>query len=221
MRRTIPPGNERHSPPAKDDPVTGWTAQAQLLADAIREPGFNAAALNAAAWSARTDPAATRGIVGAAWALTSGDAGTALWAAADPCPSDQALTAAAAELEGEVAQLLKVASQMARNCRAALEAACAAAASAQATLNSDAPPGAKVAAQEALSAARAAIGDCEAALEIIDETGTRLAHAGNCLARVPGDLAAVYEDPYQHIRDGGTLPHDGEFLTGGTVWEAA
>lgn len=198
-----------------------WTGQAQLLADDIREPGFAAAALNASAWSARVDPQATHGIVGAALALTSNDAGPALWAAADPCPDDATLLAAVTELEGVLAQLLAAATSMAGACRAALAAAVAAAAKARAVLTSTAGPDAKAAAQADLAAAQATIGDCEAALEIIDEAGTRLAHALNCLRRVPDDLASTYEEPYALIRDGGKLPYDGEFLTGGISYEAA
>jgi hypothetical protein len=208
--------------------VTGWTAQAHLLADDIREPGFACAALNASAWSARTDPAASRGLVGAALALTNGDAGGLLWAGAAPCPDDKTLVEGAAELEGWAAELLKRASQMARECRVGLEAAGAAlagalaaqrAAAAQAAAAENgrqaaAAEAALAEAREAESAARAAIADCEAALEILDECGTRLAHAANCLAKVPGDLAAVYEQPYQHLADGGTLPHSGDFLGG-------
>ena len=202
--------------------MSTWTGQAHLLADAIREPGFHAAALNASAWCARTDPAATRGLVAAALALTSGDAGPALWAATgDRCPSDQALTTGAAELEGETAQLLQAASRLARGCRADLEAARARAAAAVAVLNSGVKAEIAAEAEAALAEAQSVIADCEAALEITDETGTRLAHAANCLARVPADLAAVYEEPYQHLADGGTLPRDGEFLTAGTAREAA
>ena len=65
-----------------------------------------------------------------------------------------------------------------------------------------------------LAEATAIAGDCEAALEILDETGTRLAHALNCLRKVPDDLASTYETPYQLVYDGGHLPYDGEFLTG-------
>jgi len=209
-------------------PVTGWTGQAYLLADAIREPGFACAAVNASAWCARVDPEATRGLVGAALALTSGDAGKALWSAADPCPDDATLLASAAELEGAVAELLEHARGMAATCREALEAAYAAAAAAQAAIaaaqaqlasagNARAAAAAESAlgaAQAALSAAQAQIADCEAALEILDETVTRLAHALNCLRKVPGDLESTYEEPYAHIRDGGKLPYEGEFLTG-------
>jgi len=47
--------------------MTGWTAQAHLLADDLREPGFACAELNASAWCARTDPAATRGLAARRW----------------------------------------------------------------------------------------------------------------------------------------------------------
>lgn len=201
--------------------MTGWTAQAQLLADAIREPGFACAALNASAWAAGVNPDATAGLIGAAAVLTSGECGPQLWAQADPCPSDSALLAGAAELEGAVAELLKYASDMARDCRRALAAAGAAAARAAAALDAATTDAARGAAESALAAARAEIADCEAALEIIDDAGRRLAHAANCLRKVPDDLAGTYETPYQHVRDGGMLPHDGEFLTGGISHEAA
>lgn len=215
--------------------MTGWTGQAHLLADDIREPGFACAAACAAAWSARVDPAAVRGLVGAAMTLTSSDAGASLWAAADPYPDDKALLDAAAELEGWTADLLRRATQLARDCRAALEAAHvrlaaagAAIAAAQAQLASAVTGRQAAAAQDAIAAAEAEraaamaeIADCEAALEIIDDAGRRLAHAANCLRKVPDDLAGTYETPYQHVRDGGMLPHDGEFLTGGISHEAA
>lgn len=201
--------------------MTGWTGQAHLLADAIREPGFAAAALNAAAWSAGVNPEATAGLIGAASVLTGGDCGPQLWAQADPLPNDQALLTAAAELEGAVVQLLKYASDMARDCRAALEAAQAAAARAATAVASAKTPQARTAAEDALAAARGVIADCEAALEVIDGCGGRLAHAANCLRRVPDDLAGTYETPYQFVHDGGDLPYAGDFLTAGISYEAA
>lgn len=201
--------------------MTAWTGQAHLLADAIRDPGFAAAALNAAAWAAGVNPEATAGLIGAATALTGGDCGPQLWAQADPLPSDQALLTAAAELEGAVAQLLRYASDMARDCRADLESAQAAAASAAAAAASAGTSQARAAAEDALGAARAVIADCEAALEVIDGCGARLAHAANCLRRVPDDLAGAYETPYAFVHDGGKLPYDGEFLLGGVSYEAA
>jgi hypothetical protein len=215
--------------------VTNWTGQAHLLADGIREPGFAAAALNAAAWAAGVNPEATAGLIGAATALTSGDCGPQLWAQADPVPSDQELLAAAAELEGAVAQLLKLASQMARDCRAGLEAAYARAAAAAAAIaaaqaqlaaastsrQAAAAQSALAAAESALSGAQAVIADCEAALEVIAGCGGRLEHAANCLRRVPEDLAGTYEVPYQFVHEGGDLPYAGDFLTSGITWEAA
>jgi hypothetical protein len=193
--------------------VTTWTGHAQLLADDIREPGFQAAEVNAAAWCARVDPQATRGLTGAALALTSGDAGKSLWAAAVPCPDDASLLTAAAELEGAVAGLLDRARRMAAGCRADSTWAAGEAAQAR-TLLASPDPGIRGAAETRVTEARAALGDCEAALEILDETGTRLAHALKCLRQVPDDLAGTYEAPYQLVHDGGKLPHDGAFLTG-------
>lgn len=213
FRRTFP----GYSAPAMEPVVSGWTASAQLLADAIREPGFAAAAANASAWAAGVNPDATAGLIGAATALTGGDCGPQLWAQADPCPSDQALLAAAAELEGAVADLLKHASALAGDCRAALESATAQAERAHAAAASAPTPQARAAAEADLAAARAVIADCEAALEVTDDAGRRLEHAANCLRRVPDDLAATYEVPYVHVRDGGDLPFSGGFLTGGIL----
>jgi hypothetical protein len=200
--------------------VTGWTGQAHLLADAIREPGFDAADLNASAWAAGAIPDATAGLIGAATALTSGECGPQLWAQAGPCPDDQTLLAAAAELEGAVSDLLKQASALARDCRAALEAATAQAERAHAAAVAAGTPQARAAAETALARARAVIADCEAALEVTDGCGSRLDHAVTCLRRVPDDLAGTYEVPYVHVREAGPLPYEGAFLTGGVVYEA-
>jgi len=201
--------------------VTAWTAQAHLLADAIREPGFAAAAVNASAWAAGVNPEATAGLIGTATALTSGDCGPQLWAQADPCPSDQALLSGAAELEGAAADLLRHASALARDCRAALASACAAAAAAAMALDAAVTAAARSSAESSLAAARAEIADCEAALEILDDAGRRLDHAVTCLRRVPDDLAGTYEVPYRHVREVGPLPHEGDFLLGGVSYEAA
>jgi hypothetical protein len=68
-----------------------WTAQAEQFADAIREPGFKAAEVTASAWRAGVHAEATRGLVGAALALTAGEAMSSPWAQAEQCPSDSAL----------------------------------------------------------------------------------------------------------------------------------
>jgi len=217
--RSKRPVFERHSAPASGAVVTGWTGRAHLLADAIREPGFGCAALNAAAWAAGVIPDATAGLIGAATALTSGECGPQLWAQAGPCPDDRTLLAAAAELEGACAELLRQASALARDCRSALASARAAAASAAAALDAATTAAARSAAESALAAARAEIADCEAALEILGGTGSRLDHAVKCLRKVPDDLAGAYETPYAHVRETGPLPYEGAFLTGGVVYE--
>jgi hypothetical protein len=194
--------------------MTTWTGQALLLADDIREPGFAAAAACASAWQARVDPDATHGLVGAALALTDGEAMPGLWAPVPPCPDDATLLAGVTELEGAVAELLEYARRMAGDCREALGAAQARAAGAAAVLASSPAPEAVAEAESALAAAQSEIADCEAALEILDGIEKRLAHALNCLRGVPEDLAATYETPYQVVRDGGRLPYDGNFLTG-------
>lgn len=201
--------------------MTAWTAQAHLLADAIREPGFGCADLNAAAWAAGAIPDATAGLIGAATALTSGECGPQLWAQADPCPDDRTLLAAAAELEGACADLLRHASGLARDCRAALAAAHAAAGAAAAAMDAAKTEVARAAAESSLAAARAEIADCEAALEVLGGTGSRLDHALKCLRRVPDDLDAAYETLYAHVREAGPLPYEGAFLTGGVTYETA
>jgi hypothetical protein len=207
--------------PPPEEPVTAWTGQAHLLAADIREPGTGSAITCASAWRAGVTPEATHGLVAAAVALTGNDVLTSLWADVPPCDDDTTLLRYAAELEGDAAELLKRARRMARDCHTALAAACEEAARAHARLTAAADPQARAAAQAALDAARAVIADCEAALEIIDDCGHRLAHAANCLRRVPDDLASAYEKPYEFVHDGGKLPYEGVFLTGGVTWEAA
>ena len=205
-----------------------WTGQAHLLASDIREPGWGAAATCASAWQARVDPDATHGLVGAALALTDGEALSGLWAPMPPCPDDATLLTAVTELEGAAAEMLQRCRDMARECEDAHDAAVGAFEQARADAEralamgaaaaspaADAAAGALSAAADAgMDGAAAVIGDCEAALEILTDTEKRLIHALNCLRQVPDDLAATYETPYQVVRDGGQLPYDGDFLTG-------
>ena len=206
--------------------MTTWTGQAQILADAIREPGFAAAAVSASAFRARVDPDATHGFVGAALTLTDGDAAKALWADMPPCPDDRTLLTQAAELEAAVAGLLEWARRMAAACRADLEAAVREhdaavaqlnAAVASAAMGNPGGDGAAAAAMDRREAALRIIADCEAALEILAGCEGKLAHALNCLRQVPGDLGSTYEVPYQFVHDGGKLPYSGDFLSDGIV----
>lgn len=201
--------------------MTTWTGRAHLLAADTREPGIGSAVTCASAWRAGVTPEATHGLVAAALVLAGNDILTALWADVPPCPDDATLICWAAEIEGDAAELLKLARRIARDCRTALEVACEEAARAHARLSKAETAQERAAAQAALDAARSVIADCEAALEIIDDCGRRLAHAANCLRRVPDDLAGTYEEPYEFVHDGGKLPYEGVFLTGGISYEAA
>lgn len=189
------------------------TGLALTFAEDIREPGFACARLNGSAWAAGVNPQATGGLIGAALALTAGEAGALLWTSDRPCGSDQVLVEAAEEIEGYLVSMLRCASGMAAAWRADRAAACAAAADARAAMASAANPQARAAAENALGAASAVIADCDAALEIIDGAGQRLAHALDCLRRVPVDLDSTYETPYLYVREGGELPYGGDFLT--------
>lgn len=190
-----------------------WTGLAHLLADDIREPGFTAAAVTASAWQARVDPQATHGLVGAALALAGNGVLSALWSPLPPCPDDTTFLHWTSDLEARAAELLEHCRRMARDCEAALAAAAARAHRALALLASAATPDAEADAGAMLTEARAEIADCDAALEILADCESRLAHALNCLRRVPDDLAATYEKPYELVHAGGKLPYSGDFLT--------
>ena len=207
--------------------MTGWTAQAELLADGIREPGFKAAEVTASAWRAGVHAEATHGLVGAALALTDGEAMGSLWAQVAACPSDSVLLEHAAELEGSVTEAVTWCGRMTRDCEAALEAAQSAAAAAGgavaaaqgAIAAADSPQATATAeafleaAESARGAALAEMADCEAALEILGGTAGRLDYALKCLRQVPDDFAQHYETPRSYVRHQGPLPVSGDFLT--------
>lgn len=208
-----------------------WTGHAELLAADIREPGFTAAAIASAAYSARVDPEATRSLVRAAIVLTSGDATSACGMPAEPCPGDYTFYAAVAELETGLMQLLATAADMARACvdsmeRAAgeYEAAHNAAGNARGRMASSSTPQAHAAAEaeydaalQRMDAVRPVLADCEAALDILPVVHAALESAVTCLRQVPEDMGEVYEVPYRFLRSGGRLPHDADFLTGTTA----
>jgi hypothetical protein len=208
-----------------------WTGHAELLAADIREPGFTAAAIASAAWSARVDPEATRSLVRAAIVLTSGDATSACWARADPCPDDYTFIAAVAELETGLMQLLATTADMARACIDAMEDAASeyqaarnAAIAAQARMDAPAGPQLRAAAEDGydaavrqMEAARAVAADCEAALDILPRLHGLLEEAVACIRSVPGELGEYFEVPYQFLSPGRTLPLGADFLTGVTT----
>lgn len=190
-----------------------WTAAAELLADGLREHGFACAYHVAVAWRARVHPDATRSLVNAAVILAGTDAMAALWAPLPPSPDGETWLRGAEEIESEVAAAGRHAERMAKACEDAHERAIAEYETARKQVNGDdqtAAPDAQMRMREI----RPVIGDCEAALDILGAVLERLAAAYRCLIRVPSDLYETYEPAYQHIRDGGTLPWSGDFLTG-------
>lgn len=197
--------------------MTTWTAQAELLADTIREPGSAAAAITASAWRAGVHPEATHGLVGAAVALAGDEVLSSLWSASSACPDDKTLLAQAADLEGDVAELVRHAGRFAADCCAERASAISAWRAASAALNAATAAGdagAAAAARDAMGAAGRVIADCDAALEIIAQVRDRLAYALKCLRQLPDDYASHYELPYEFRRHLGPLPVTGEFLTG-------
>ncbi len=171
---------------------------AELLAAQLPEFGYAVAHLNASAWSAGIDPDATRGLAGAATALLDASPGALLWARACPCPDEATFLEEAAELEAEGAVMLRHAAGMAAEAEVDRKAAAAQARGRDAGL----------AAQ-----ARQVIADCTAALEVLAGATARLEHARRCLARVPVDNDEIYEVPAGFVRDGGTLPFSGAYLS--------
>lgn len=186
-----------------------WTAQAEALAEDAREMGGLAAVIHAAAWSAGVEPQATQGLTGAALAL--GATVAMLMTRTHPLREDREMTSHAADIEADTAGLLKRAQNMLAGAGAALDEAHEAAIKAKRAALSMAANA--QAALQALDIALACIADCEAALEILADLAARLDYARTCLERVPDDLLTTYEIPYDHIRCGGKLPFQGDFLT--------
>lgn len=189
-----------------------WTALAEQLADDIREPGFGAAAVFAAAYRARVELAAVRGLVGAALALTEGEALRALSAYADPCPDNATLVSWTENLEAHVAALLKRCEDLGRAARderdSALRARNMALAGASAATTEDAKAAALAQAEEA----ERVMADCEAALEVLGDADCSLRYARDLLRAVPGELTEVYEAPIALTARGGRMPHSGDFI---------
>jgi hypothetical protein len=190
-----------------------WESQAQQVASGAGEIGEDAALIVAAAWRARVDPRATDGLAGAALALWATPS-SLVRGGGQPLPHDREMITRAGDLETDTASLLKRARETFDGAAEAHEAACLAAAAAAAQAAAARNREEASAAASALAEAQRQIADCEAALEMLQDAGQRLRYAAACLARVPDDLAETYDVCYSHIRRGGTLPYDGDFLTG-------
>jgi len=179
-----------------------WTEIAEQLDDTTGL-GRRAAQCQAAAWSAGLDPAATRGLTGAALAL--GAAPGDLMGQVAPWRTDRAMLAAADDLAADVARQLRRVQQTRQAVSADLQAARAELARASAARPPD---------LAAITAARRRIADCETALEILGQVALRLGYARTRLAEIPGDLAETYQAANRHVQAGGILPYEGRWLTG-------
>lgn len=198
--------------------ATTWLGAAEELAEGIGEHGLAAASLVASAWRANVDPDATRALLAAATVLAGPVAALRAWEYVPPCTSAGALLAGAEEIEGEVAAALSFARQMARDCADAAESAVKDHEQArQDAAGGAALPAAVAAARQRMDAAARAIGDCEAALEVLAVAAEALREAGLLLLRVPAEFEETYEEPLRFIAAGRKLPWDGNFITPGAA----
>jgi len=189
-----------------------WTAAAGLAADTAAELGFDAALTVARAWRANCLPEATRSLTLAARALTSEDARMRFFDKEDPWRTAADLLGAAEEHEAQAAAMAMNVGKMAAVCENARDHAIGEherAARRAAAAASDAELGA---ARETMQAAMRAIGDCDAALELIAQVSDRLRYAARCFSATPAEFADAYDVPLQFVHDGGTLPWSGDFL---------
>jgi len=175
--------------------------------------------------AARLDPDAMTSLAGAAMAL--GASSLEVYQATRPAyGADAELLEEVAEVEDATAVALPEARQLADEARRELAAARAAKVKAQAALAAARMMPAATARQREIRAAAieraqrqvdealTRIEVAEEALEILRELTMQLRRALALLGRVPEDLGETYEAIYDHIRAGGVMPKDGDWMTG-------
>jgi hypothetical protein len=189
-----------------------WTEQAERQAGEAAELGLGIASIHTAAWRARVDPDATGGLAGAATALYAPT--KALFGRGKPLPQDQVMIAETEDHEIAAKEMHSAATALRARVSEAYSAAAAALREALARARAARDHGARSAALADAERARVVMADCEVALDILADVISRLSYAAGCLRRVPDDLATTYEAAYLHLRSGGRLPRDGDFLTG-------
>lgn len=206
-----------------------WTALAEQLDDDAREPGFGAAASYAAACAAGIDPVIPRGLVGAALALTCGDARRSLWERQPPCEDADMLTTWTENLDADITVLLARCEDLGEAAGAEYEAAAeqraralAAASAAAAGMlgpedGRDAAAAALAAAEDAAEEAGHVMADCETALEVAGDLDGRLRYARDQVRPVPAVHDEVYEAPVALAAAGGRMPFSGSFIAPGTA----
>lgn len=202
---------------------------AQELAD-LEEMAATVTGILGGARNAGLDPDALGGLAGAALAL--GADGDAVYAAGKgTCgryASEREFLADVSDAEDELAARLKAAGNLWNQTQAAIGDAAADLRRARRELAAayampvgepcDGCHGRKAAAieaaREAIADANERISVCQSALEVLAELITRLRHALARIRAVPSDLGETYESVYNLIRRGGTMPHQGRWITG-------
>jgi hypothetical protein len=182
-------------------------AQAEAADADVTDLGRSAALIVAQAFRARIAPEATQGIISAA--LTLGADQSRLLASAPPIASDYDMLTAAEALAASAWTMGWALWQL----RAQAEADIAAAARIERQARAEeSKSGSTPGTAAAISCARQATADCEAAIELADVILGRLAYAHMRLGQVPDDLATYFDTPYDHLRRGRSLPNSGDFL---------
>lgn len=192
--------------------MTGeWTAVAEQFAMTATELGYGTARTVASAWRARCLPEATCSLVRAARALTCEDARPRLFDREPPWRTAEDFLAAVEEHEAHAVTLATDVLKMAAACENARNRAIADYHAAERPPERAQPVPGRARKRPLLETV---VGDCDAALDLLAQVTERLGYAIDCFRRTPADFEEAYDVVLQHVRDGGTLPWSGDFLTG-------
>jgi hypothetical protein len=192
-----------------------WTEKAEEFDLEVRGGlGGAAAELFGSAWRARVDLEALGALAGTAIALGQRPLVMQPHERGEILPSDREMRERAEDLEADAMDLLRTGGQMKSDCSDDWQLACDDLRKAQEAMKAAKDRKAENVARAAARAASNRMADCEVALEIITEAGSRLSYALSCLRRVPDELSTTYEAAYALRRRDIALPADGDFLTG-------
>ena len=208
------------------DAERGLLARAYQLAD-VEDLAEEVTSILGGVRAAGLDPDATRGLAGAALAL--GAESLAVYRAeATRYADDREFRAEVDDTEAGVSDRAAAVARLASDAEAArqagydaLDAASDQLEGARAMPTSGPCDGCHGARSAAIAAAHLAIADAEerigyaeAAAELLAAATEKLARALGCLQRVTVDYSEVYEPVIDHVRAGGVMPYDGDFVTG-------
>jgi formiminotetrahydrofolate cyclodeaminase len=193
-------------------------ARAEELAE-VDEFAEQVTAVLGGARAARLDPDALGGLTGAALALGASSLHVYGVKSGPSLADERQFAEALTEAEDEICERQRAARQLLDETEDALDAAYLALAAALAMPARTSDEAAAKAA--AIAAANERIALCQHAVAILAELLRRLGHALARLRSVPEDLGETYESVYQLLRSGGQMPHDGDWFSGNTVYQAS